>query len=83
MYAPDVISGLYGRDEMEDAGFTVASDSARDVSPKLFERLRGNAPSIGQAAIAAIDEQAAEHAPKPKGRAQEEAGQESGDQHKD
>ncbi|WFU46042.1 recombinase RecT (plasmid) [Bradyrhizobium sp. CB82] len=34
MYAPDVISGMYGRDEMEDAGFTVASEAARDVSPK-------------------------------------------------
>ena len=81
MYAPDIISGMYGRDEMEDAGFTVASDAARDVSPKLADRLRGSAPAIGQAAIAAIDEQAAEHAPKPKGRTSE-AGSESGDQGK-
>ncbi|WP_038384990.1 recombinase RecT [Bradyrhizobium elkanii] len=69
MYCPDVISGMYGRDEMEDAGFTVASEAARDVSPRLAERLRGTAPSIGQAAIAAIDAQAAEHAPKSKGKA--------------
>jgi hypothetical protein len=66
---------------MEDAGFTVASDAARDVSPKLFERLRESAPAIGQAAIAAIDEQSAEHAPKPKERAPE-AGPETGDQNK-
>lgn len=69
MYCPDVISGMYGRDEMEDAGFTVASEAARDVSPRLTERLRGTAPSIGQAAIAAIDAQAAEHAPKSKAKA--------------
>lgn len=41
MYCPDVIAGMYGRDEMEDAGFEVASDVARDVSPKLAHRLRG------------------------------------------
>ncbi|KRQ99247.1 recombinase RecT [Bradyrhizobium valentinum] len=41
MYCPDVIAGMYGRDEMEDAGFTVASDIAKDVSPKLSARLRG------------------------------------------
>lgn len=69
MYCPDVISGMYGRDEMEDAGFAVASEAARDVSPRLAERLRGTAPSIGQAAIAAIDAQAAEHAPKSKAKA--------------
>ncbi|VIO80074.1 recombinase RecT [Bradyrhizobium ivorense] len=73
MYCPDVISGMYGRDEMEDAGFTVASETARDVSPRLAERLRGTAPSIGQAAIAAIDAQAAEHAPKSKAKAPAEA----------
>jgi RecT family protein len=65
MYCPDVISGMYGRDEMEDAGFTVASDAARDVSPGLASRLRGTPSSLGQAAIAAIDAQAAETS-KPK-----------------
>jgi hypothetical protein len=74
MYCPDVIAGMYGRDEMEDAGFTVASDTARDVSPGLAERLRGTAPAIGQAAIAAIDAQAAEHPPKSKAKAQPDGG---------
>ncbi|MBR0941023.1 recombinase RecT [Bradyrhizobium liaoningense] len=73
MYCPDIIAGMYGRDEMEDAGFTVASDAAKDVSPRLAQRLSGNAPAIGQAAIAAIDAHAASHAPKPKPKAEAEA----------
>jgi hypothetical protein len=73
MYAPDVISGMYGRDEMEDAGFTVASDIAKDVSPRLAQRLSGTAPPVGQAAIAAIDAHAAAHAPKPKPKTEAEA----------
>jgi hypothetical protein len=73
MYAPDVISGMYGRDEMEDAGFTVASDTAKDVSPRLAQRLSGNAPPIGQAAIAAIDANTAAHAPKAKPKSEAEA----------
>ncbi|UQR66186.1 recombinase RecT [Bradyrhizobium sp. C-145] len=58
MYCPDVIAGMYGRDEMEDAGFTVASDQAKDVSPGLNARLRGSSAALGQAAIDAIDAQA-------------------------
>ncbi|WLA65487.1 hypothetical protein [Bradyrhizobium diazoefficiens] len=73
MYCPDIIAGMYGRDEMEDAGFTVASDAAEDVSPRLAQRLSGNAPAIGQAAIAAIDAHAASHAPKPKPKSEAEA----------
>lgn len=73
MYCPDIIAGMYGRDEMEDAGFTVASDAAKDVSPRLAQRLSGNAPAIGQAAIAAIDAHAASHAPKPKPKSEAEA----------
>jgi hypothetical protein len=64
---------MYGRDEMEDAGFTVASDTAKDVSPRLAQRLSGNAPPIGQAAIAAIDANVAAHAPKPKPKTEAEA----------
>ncbi|SCB52272.1 hypothetical protein GA0061099_103018 [Bradyrhizobium yuanmingense] len=55
MYCPDIIGGMYGRDEMEDAGFVVASETPKDVSPRLAERLRGNAPAIGQAALATLD----------------------------
>ncbi len=69
MYCPDVISGMYGRDEMEDAGFAVvsaASDQARDVSPGLLSRLRGNAAALGQAAIAEIDAQTAPKAKQAK-----------------
>jgi len=55
MHAPDIIAGMYGRDEMEDAGFAVASDVAKDVSPGLAGRLRGTPSAIGQAAVAAID----------------------------
>lgn len=73
MYCPDIIAGMYGRDEMEDAGFTVASDTAKDVSPRLAQRLSGTAPLIGQAAIAAIDAHAAAHAPKPKPKSEGEA----------
>lgn len=64
MYCPDVIGGMYGRDEMEDAGFVVASETAKDVSPRLAERLRGNAPAIGQAAVATLDAYAANVASK-------------------
>ena len=73
MYCPDIIAGMYGRDEMEDAGFTVASDAAKDVSPRLAQRLSGNAPPIGQAAIAAIDAHAATHAPRAKPKSDTEA----------
>lgn len=69
MYCPDVIAGMYGRDEMEDAGFTVASDLAKDVAPGLAGRLRGAPHTIGQSAIAAIDAQAAA-APKSKSKPQ-------------
>jgi hypothetical protein len=65
MYCPDVIAGMYGRDEMEDAGFTVASDLAKDVAPGLASRLRGAPHTIGQTAIAAIDAQAAAAAEAP------------------
>ncbi|WP_166304226.1 recombinase RecT [Bradyrhizobium sp. 2S1] len=68
MHCPDVISGMYGRDEMEDAGFTVASDHAKDVSPGLTARLRGSSSALGQAAIDAIDQAAAAKKSKPESK---------------
>jgi hypothetical protein len=41
IYFPDILGGVYGLDEMEDAGARIGPDHARDVSPKLRERLRG------------------------------------------
>lgn len=44
VFFPDVLGGMYGKDEMLDAGFADVSATARDVSPdlspKLVERLR-------------------------------------------
>lgn len=69
MYCPDIIGGMYGRDEMEDAGFVVAAETAKDVSPRLTERLRGSAPAIGQAALATLDAYTSEVATKQKQKA--------------
>jgi hypothetical protein len=42
VFCPDVISGLYARDEFpDDEEVRIGPDRARDVSPKLAERLRG------------------------------------------
>jgi hypothetical protein len=41
VYFPDILGGVYGVDEMEDAGAQVGPQHAKDVSPGLRERLRG------------------------------------------
>jgi hypothetical protein len=42
VFCPDVISGLYARDEFpDDEEVRIGPERARDVSPKLAERLRG------------------------------------------
>lgn len=41
IYFPDILGGVYGVDEMEDAGARIGPDRAKDVSPRLRERLRG------------------------------------------
>ena len=58
MYCPDVIAGMYGRDEMEDIGYSAASDLAKDISPRLAQRLRGSASDegfVGEQSVQAID----------------------------
>jgi len=64
VYCPDLVLGMVTKEEMEDAGFSVASETAKDVSPRLAERLRSTGQPIGHAAIAALDASAAEHAAK-------------------
>lgn len=64
LFFPDVLGGVYGDDELEDVGFTVASEAAKNISPGLVSRLRGNPNNIGQAAIAAIDAARADSSPK-------------------
>jgi hypothetical protein len=57
VYCPDILGGVYGKDELEEVGFTAASDVAIDVSPKLRERL-GGATSEGfqhEKALQSID----------------------------
>jgi hypothetical protein len=59
---PDVLGGMYGKDEMLDAGFTDAPETARDVSPKLLARLRGahsDEGFVGEQTIQGIDTQLA------------------------
>jgi hypothetical protein len=42
IYCPDILGGIYARDEFPDAEpVRIGPDRARDVSPKLAERLRG------------------------------------------
>ena len=43
-YCPDVLLGIYTRDELEDAGEHVGADKAKDVTPRprLADRLKGN-----------------------------------------
>lgn len=42
MFCPDILGGVYARDEMEEAEERrIGPDHAKDVSPKLRERLRG------------------------------------------
>jgi hypothetical protein len=61
VYIPDVVLGMVSKEEMEDQGYTVASETAKDVSPRLADRLKGSGPPIGQAALAALEASAAEH----------------------
>lgn len=44
VYFPDVLLGIYSRDEIEDAGEFTGSDRARDITPKpaIGERLKGS-----------------------------------------
>lgn len=60
VYFPDVLGGLYGKDEMLDAGFTDVSATAvmPDLSPKLAERLRiskADEGFIGEQSVQSID----------------------------
>lgn len=60
VYFPDVLGGLYGRDEMLDAGFTDSSATAvlPDLSPKLAERLRISKTDegfVGEQSVQSID----------------------------
>jgi len=60
VYFPDVLGGMYGKDEMMDAGFADVSESARDVSPKLLDRLRvtkSDEGFVGEQTIQSIDAQ--------------------------
>jgi RecT family len=43
-YCPDVLMGIYSKDELEDSGEFVGSEKAKDITPKpsLAERLKGN-----------------------------------------
>jgi hypothetical protein len=41
MFCPDILGGVYARDELEEAEQRVGPEHAKDVSPKLRERLRG------------------------------------------
>ena len=43
-FVPDVLLGIYSRDELEDEGDHTGPDKAKDVTPKpaLAERLKGN-----------------------------------------
>ncbi len=66
LYFPDILGGVYGDDELQDAGYTVASDVAKDVSPGLAARLSGAPNTIGQAAIEAIEATQASMKPKAK-----------------
>ena len=59
---PDVLGGMYGKDEMEDAGFADVSQTARDVSPGLMDRLRiarADEGFVGEQTIQSIDTQLA------------------------
>lgn len=69
VYFPDVLGGMYGKDEMEDAGFADVSQSAKDVTPNLMERLRitrSDEGFVGEQTIQSIDTAlAAATAPEP------------------
>lgn len=69
MYTPDVIAGMYGREEMEEVGYVAASEVAKDVSPKLLNRLRAahsDEGFVGEQTIQSIDTAlAAAKAPEP------------------
>lgn len=73
-YAPDIVAGMFSRDEMEDVGYTAVSEVAKDVSPKLLDRLRiarSDEGFVGEQTIQSIDSQlaaakAAEPVKKPK-----------------
>jgi hypothetical protein len=41
VFCPDIIAGIYARDELPDAIDVTPERQARDVTPKLRERLRG------------------------------------------
>jgi len=66
---PDILGGMYGKDEMLDAGFVDVTQTAKDVSPKLLDRLRINRADegfVGEQTIQSIDSQlAAATAPEP------------------
>jgi hypothetical protein len=67
VFFPDVLGGMYGKDEMEDVGFTDVSQTARDVSPRLAERLRaakGDEGFAGETTLQTIE--AAINAASPK-----------------
>ena len=66
VYFPDVLGGMYGKDEMQDAGFEDVSATAKnvtpDLSPKLSERLRlakGDEGFVGEQTMQSINAQLA------------------------
>lgn len=69
VFFPDVLGGMYGKDEMLDAGFSDVSETAKDVSPGLLNRLRisrSDEGFQGEQTVQNIDSQlAAATAPEP------------------
>lgn len=56
MYCPDILAGMFAKDELEEVGYSAASEVAKDVSPKLAERLRiADEGFAGEASIQNID----------------------------
>lgn len=69
VFFPDILGGMYGKDELEAEDFTEVSAAARDVSPGLAKRLsaaKGNEGFVGETTIQSIDTQlAAARGPEP------------------
>lgn len=79
MYAPDIIAGMYGREELEEVGFVAVSEQAKDISPRLAHRLsiaKTDEGFIGEQSIQGIDAALnAAKAPEPVKKKDSEAGE--------